>query len=217
MTTVTTLTDRHVVIYGAGGTLGTAIGMHMANAGAIVHVTGPHMASLRTAAAKIGAAAHVAIVDAYDETAVTNHLDSLERVDVSINLALRGDVQGIPLVDMSINDLMAPIVSGTRSQFFTARAAAKRMTAQHAGVIIAVNSGSAEGSPMMGGTGLADGAIDALIRNLAMECGPAGVRACGMWIAGVPESLTLERLTSVNARVTADRSTASSPASIRCE
>lgn len=30
----------------------------------------------------------------------------------------------------------------------------------------------------------ADAAIDTLIRNLAMECGPAGVRVLGVWAAG---------------------------------
>jgi NAD(P)-dependent dehydrogenase (short-subunit alcohol dehydrogenase family) len=44
-------------------------------------------------------------------------------------------------------------------------------------VILALDSGSAHGSPMMGGTGPADAAIDTLIRNLVTELGPYGVRS----------------------------------------
>jgi NAD(P)-dependent dehydrogenase (short-subunit alcohol dehydrogenase family) len=51
---------------------------------------------------------------------------------------------------------------------------------------------------MMGGTGPADGAIDTLVRNLAIELGPRGVRAVGLWAAGVPETFTVEKLSAVN-------------------
>jgi hypothetical protein len=37
------------------------------------------------------------------------------------------------------------------------------------------NEGSANGSPMMGGTGPADAATDTFIRNLAYEIGPRGI------------------------------------------
>ena len=44
------------------------------------------------------------------------------------------------------------------------------------GYTLALNSGSANGSPMMGSTGPADAATDIFIRNLAAEVGPGGVR-----------------------------------------
>jgi NAD(P)-dependent dehydrogenase (short-subunit alcohol dehydrogenase family) len=72
------------------------------------------------------------------------------------------------------------------------------MIEQGSGVILALNSGSAHGSPMMGSTGPADAAIDTLIRNLAVEVGPHGVRVLGLWAAGVPETLTPEKLAAVN-------------------
>ena len=61
-----------------------------------------------------------------------------------------------------------------------------------AGVAVfdALDSGSAHGSPMMGGTGPADAATDTLVRNLAAEIGPSGVRVVGLWTAGIPESLS---------------------------
>lgn len=49
------------------------------------------------------------------------------------------------------------------------------MAAAGGGVILHLNSGSARGqAPLMGGTGSADGATEALMRNLAMELGPQG-------------------------------------------
>jgi len=68
------------------------------------------------------------------------------------------------------------------------------MVEQGSGVILALDSGSANGSPMMGGTGPADAATDALVRNLAAEIGPAGVRVVGLWTAGLPEALSPEKI-----------------------
>jgi NAD(P)-dependent dehydrogenase (short-subunit alcohol dehydrogenase family) len=63
----------------------------------------------------------------------------------------------------------ADVVTAT---FITARAAARYVIKQGSGVILALDSGSATRSPMMGGTGPADAATDSFIRNLAAEIGP---------------------------------------------
>jgi NAD(P)-dependent dehydrogenase (short-subunit alcohol dehydrogenase family) len=68
------------------------------------------------------------------------------------------------------------------------------MIEQGSGVILALDSGSANGSPMMGGTGPADAATDTFIRNLAYEIGPHGVRVLGIWTAGLPETMSWEKL-----------------------
>jgi NAD(P)-dependent dehydrogenase (short-subunit alcohol dehydrogenase family) len=119
----------------------------------------------------------------------------------------RGDVQGIPLAEMSTQDLVDPVVTGVTANFVTARAAARQMVEQGSGVILALNSGSAHGSPLMGGTGTADAATDTLVRNLAGEIGPHGVRVLGVWVAGIPETLTPEKLTKVNNSIPVDEST----------
>lgn len=61
-------------------------------------------------------------------------------------------------------------------------------------MILSLDSGSRNGTPMLGGTGAADAAMDALIRQLAQELGPSGVRALGIWTAGVADTLTPEKL-----------------------
>lgn len=74
------------------------------------------------------------------------------------------------------------------------------MGARGSGVILALDSGSGNGSPMMGGTAAADGAMDAMIRQFAQEVGPAGVRVCGIRTAGVVDTLTPEKLAGATRR-----------------
>jgi NAD(P)-dependent dehydrogenase (short-subunit alcohol dehydrogenase family) len=57
---------------------------------------------------------------------------------------------------------------------------------------------------MMGGTGPADAAIDALVRNLAAEIGPRGVRVLGIWTAGLPETFSREKLAAVDGTLALD-------------
>jgi NAD(P)-dependent dehydrogenase (short-subunit alcohol dehydrogenase family) len=113
-------------------------------------------------------------------------------------------MQGIPLADMTTDDFIRPIITGIKANFITARAAARHMIRQGSGVILALDSGSANGSHMMGGTGPADAATDTFVRNLAAEIGPHGVRVVGLWTAGVPDTMSPEKLASVNSDLQLD-------------
>lgn len=196
------LTDKTAIIYGAGGSIGGAVARAFAAEGARLHLVGRTRATLEAVAADLKDA-EVAVVDALDEQAVEEHLARVGDVDVSFNLVTRGDVQGAPLTEMPVDDFLRPVTDGLRANFLTARAAGRRMAERGSGVILTLNSGSAHGSPMMGGTGPADAAIDTLVRNLAIELGPRGVRAVGMWAAGVPETFTVEKLSAVNPAIDA--------------
>ncbi|PSL01578.1 NADP-dependent 3-hydroxy acid dehydrogenase YdfG [Haloactinopolyspora alba] len=195
------LQNKNAIIYGAGGSIGAGVAEAFAAEGATVHLAGRTREPLETVRTRIeaaGGAAHVETVDALDEEAVDRHAAAVAAdaggIDVSFNLVTRGDVQGMPLAEMTPEDVLRPVVNGVTANFLTARAAARHMTERGSGVILALNSGSANGSPMMGGTGLADGATDTLVRNLAAELGPAGVRAVGIWTAGLPETMSPEKL-----------------------
>ncbi|KDN18897.1 2-hydroxycyclohexanecarboxyl-CoA dehydrogenase [Amycolatopsis rifamycinica] len=195
------LEKKNAIVYGAGGSIGAAVAKAFAADGAHVFLVGRTLEKLQAVADEIeadGGSASVDVLDALDEAAVEEHAKTVVveggSLDVSINLITRGDVQGIPLIDMKVEDFTAPVVTGVTTNFITMRAAARHMVEQGSGVILALDSGSAHGSPMMGGTGSADGAIDTLVRNLAAEVGPAGVRVAGIWTAGLPETLSPEKL-----------------------
>jgi NAD(P)-dependent dehydrogenase (short-subunit alcohol dehydrogenase family) len=200
------LEHKNAIIYGAGGGIGGGVARTFGREGATVFLAGRTRESLATVAKDItaaGGSAEVAVVDALDERAVDEHARAVASragsIDVSFNLIWRGDVQGVPLVDMAVDDLARPVTTGLTTNFITARAAARHMVEQHAGVILSLTSGSsAVTTPMMGGTGPADAATEVFMRQLAAEVGPHGVRVLGLWTAGVPETLSPEKLASVD-------------------
>jgi NAD(P)-dependent dehydrogenase (short-subunit alcohol dehydrogenase family) len=201
------LENKNAVIYGAGGSIGGAVAKEYAREGAKVFLAGRTREKLEAVAREItaaGGSVEVAVVDALDEEAVEEHARAVASlagsIDVSFNLITRGDVQGIPLIEMTTDDFVRPVTTGLTTTFITARVAAHRMVEQGSGVILALDSGSAKGSPMMGGTGPADAATDTLIRNLAAEIGPQGVRVLGIWTAGLPETFSRESLAAVDSR-----------------
>jgi NAD(P)-dependent dehydrogenase (short-subunit alcohol dehydrogenase family) len=191
------LNDKNAIIYGAGGTLGREVARTFAREGANLFLAGRTRSTLDETAKAVeeeGRTAHVTVLDALDGSAVRAHVDDVAtqagRIDVSFNLITRGDVQAIPLLDMSVDDFMAPTQLGVRSQFITACAAGRHMIAQKSGVILFLTSGSGavtKPNPgySMGGTGPADAATESLLHYLAAEVGQYGVRVNGIWTAGV--------------------------------
>ncbi|WP_345366918.1 SDR family NAD(P)-dependent oxidoreductase [Actinoallomurus liliacearum] len=204
------LEGKNAIIYGAGGPVGGGIAKAFAREGARVFLTGRGQDKLDRLAKEIteaGGRAETAVVDALDEDAVAEHARSVAAqggIHISLNLISRGDVQGVPLMRMAADDFTRAITKGVTATFITAKVAARHMSEQGSGVILAFNSGSAHSSPMMGSTGPADAAIDTFIRNLALEVGPNGVRVLGIWAAGIPETLTPERLATVNSDMQLD-------------
>jgi len=209
------LEKKNAIVYGAGGGIGGGVARTFAREGAAVFLAGRSGPPLEAVAADIraaGGSAEVAVLDATDERAVDAHADAVATqagsVDVSFNLISRGDVQRTPLVDMTTDDLLRAVVTGLRSNFLTARAAARRMIPQGSGVILHLNSASGAGAmPGMGSTGPADAATEAFMRYLAAEVGPQGVRVLGIHTAGVVETLTREGLDEVGGEGTPDPET----------
>src|SRR5262245_31023107 len=118
------LKDRHAIIYGAGGAVGSAVARAFAREGAKLFLTGRDLAKVQPLAKELSAEA--AKVDALDEEAVEKHAASVGRIDISFNaigIPQRG-IQGIPLVDLSAESFSLPIATYTLAQFVTARAAA---------------------------------------------------------------------------------------------
>jgi len=191
------LEGKNAVIYGGGGAIGGAVARAFARAGARVHLAGRTLAPLVQVAEAVRAAggvAEVAQVDALDEGAVDGHADTVAAaaggIDICMNVISHGDVQGTPLVAMSLADFERPVITAVRTMFVTSRAAARHMIRQGSGVIL-VFGGSGDPPPgyHLGGLQVAFEAMEALRRNLASELGPSGIRVVTLQTGGVPETI----------------------------
>lgn len=203
------LKDKVAVIYGAGGAIGGAVARAMAGEGATLFLTGRRQAPLEAVARDIVAAggrAEVAQVDALDEQAVDDHLQSVAgqagRVDISFNAVgfPCAQVIGVPLVELDAERFAGPIAAYTRSYFLTARLAARRMLANKAGVIMTVTALPARtGTTMNGGYGAAMAAKEALTRDLSAELAPHGIRVLSLRPHGIPETATMKNVHALKA------------------
>jgi 3-oxoacyl-[acyl-carrier protein] reductase len=189
------LEDRNAIIYGAGGSIGGAVARAFAREGAKVHVVGRRIEPLQALAEDIraiGGTAEPAQVDALDPQAVDDHADAVVardgRLDVSFCLISQGAVQGTPLLEMSVEDFMAPVIRTVNAMFVTSRAAARHMIEQRSGVILAFG-GYGPPTAKMGGLQVAFGAVESLRRSLACELGQYGIRVLTLQTGGVPESI----------------------------
>lgn len=186
-----TLTAKRAVVYGGGGSIGAAVARGLAAEGAEVFLAGRSAAGVEAVAHEIttaGGRAHAAVVDALDAAAVDDHLAAVVRqvgtVDIELNAIgprIGDHGHGKPVLELTIDELMTPVETILRSQWITARAAARPMAEHGSGVIIFLTALPAR-LPLPGssGVGAAYGAIEAVMRIMAIELGPAGVRVVGL-------------------------------------
>ena len=199
------LENKNAVVYGGGGSMGGAVARAFAREGANVFLAGRTLAKLDAVAEEITAAGGVvetAQLDALDQQAVENHVDEVAKkagsIDVCFNAVGLNAVQGIPLVDLSLEDFLTPVKEAACTHFVTATAAARRMAAQGSGVIVMLSSSaSRESGPKMGGFSLACAAIEGLTRSLAGEVGRQGVRVVAVRPNFTPETMPEVSLSDV--------------------
>jgi len=169
------LENKNAIIYGAGGGVGAAVARTFAREGARLFLAGRTLATLDSVAKGISASggfAKTTKVDALNERAVERHVTAVAtqagRIDVLFNAIGMEDVQGIPLLDMSVDDFIHPVMKAARTQFLTARAVARQMVKQRSGVIMTITAGPArEATANIGGFGVACEALEGLWRNFA--------------------------------------------------
>jgi 3-oxoacyl-[acyl-carrier protein] reductase len=187
MNSTQTLKGKHAVLFGAGGSIGSAVAREFAREGAEVFLAGRGKARVEAVAKGIaaeGGLAHAVAIDTSEDAAVNQYIDGVAKEAGKIDIVL--DAAG-PLakeygngkiaVYLPVEEFMVPLATMVKSRFITARAAARRMTQQQSGVIIFV-TGSPARPHVPGATaiGAAFGAIENLAQNLAFEVSPSGVR-----------------------------------------
>ena len=130
------LKDKVAVIYGAGGAVGGAVARAFGSEGAKLFLTGRNLAPVEVVAKDVvaaGGSAEAAEVDALDEQAVDEHLqsviDTAGRVDISFNAVgiPSTNVLYVPLVELDVEHFSLPITTLVTPYFVTARLAARHM------------------------------------------------------------------------------------------
>ncbi|SDN24709.1 NAD(P)-dependent dehydrogenase, short-chain alcohol dehydrogenase family [Fictibacillus solisalsi] len=196
------LENKNAVVYGAAGSIGSAVAKAFAREGARVFLAGRTLSSLQKVAEEIkseGGTAEAAQVDGLNPEAIGKHLNEIlqtaGRIDISFNaIWIRGDLQGTPLLDMPAEDFTMPVLTGIKTHFLTGTAAARHMVQQKSGVILTLSSSSSVLSGrdrryhLTGGFSTACAAIEAFSRSLAGEVGPAGVRVVCLRPDAIPET-----------------------------
>jgi NAD(P)-dependent dehydrogenase (short-subunit alcohol dehydrogenase family) len=181
------LEGKKAIVFGAGGSIGSAVSRELAAEGAEVFLSGRTRSSVEAAAQQIRAAgglAHAEVLDALDGEAVEKYIGAIatrsSRIDVVFNAVgprVSEYANGTHAVNLETEQFMTPLLTVVKSQFITSRAAARRMVGQRSGVIILLTGSPARGH-VEGATaiGSAFGALESFTENLAVELGRSGVR-----------------------------------------
>lgn len=198
------LQDKHAVIFGAGGAVGQAVAKEFAAQGATVFLSGRRLANVEPVANEIrndDGIASAAEVDATDEQAVQAYLDRVAQEAGSIDILLnvvgpqpKDYGNGTSTLELPLEQFLLPLSTLVPSQFITARAAARHMVRQRSGVILFVTAGlDRTKTPNVTAIGAAFGAMEALVRCLATDLGPAGVRVVGIRSGAMVETRTIQQ------------------------
>lgn len=189
------LEDKTAVVFGAAGNLGKQVALSFIDHGAKVYLSDVDTANL----SDIEGAADIEKVDALDESKIAAYLQSIAKkertIDIVINLSGSNPAEynhGKPAVDVSMEQLLIPMKTATATQFVTAKAAYRFMSAQKSGVILFITSTLSKIAPAWTTALTAShAATEALTMTLANEWSPEGIRVLCIRSEAMTESPTI--------------------------
>ncbi|MDA1082788.1 MAG: SDR family oxidoreductase [Gemmatimonadetes bacterium] len=126
---------------------------------------------------------------------VQRAVDLFGRVDVVINNARDKSIPNVPVADLDPADWDRTYAILIRSHFLAAKYAIPAMIANSGGTIIGISSVQGRGvSPSFPAYCSAKAAVDHLMRQIAYEYGPHGIRANAIAPGGIWSTSTLEEM-----------------------
>lgn len=166
---------KTVVVVGASSGMGLAASRRFAERGAIVWMVARDLARLQRAATGIGSErVHALSADVGTEAGRARIVSAVERIDHLVVTA--ADLVYKSSRELSEPELMRAVHSKVVGPYLLAAAAAAKMPEDGSVTFV---SGVAAERPIAGGsvTGMVNGAINAMVRGLALELAPIRVNA----------------------------------------
>ena len=189
------LENKNALIFGAKGALGQQVAKVFKENGANIYLSDINVNSIE--ASVLG---EIRKVDTLDENEVNNYFSWFDRehidIDIVINLSASDPSEynhGKPALDVSLEQFLIPLKTTTANQFVTAKAAFPIMSKQKKGVIIFITSTlSKVGSPWSAALTASHAATEGLVKSLANEWGPDGIRVIGVRSEAMPDTPTID-------------------------
>lgn len=211
------LGHKTAVIFGAGGEIGSAVATELAAQGARVFLSGrtkTRVQQLAQAISSRGETAAASEIDALDEDTVTRYLDDVVatagRIDILFNAMGPQAMEyrnATSTLELPIEAFMLPITMLVRSQFITARAAAREgdfdalVAVLDPDIVERADTGSGTLVEVRGAANVARRAMAAARPGLVVR--PALVNGAAGWVAWLDgEAYAVAALTLQNGRIT---------------
>jgi gluconate 5-dehydrogenase len=181
------LKGEHALVTGGGSGLGLAIATCFVQAGAKVTIVGTNGKKLAKACETLGPSADSQVFDVTDTAGAEAFARGVEercgRVSILVNNA--GNTVKKPLGAMSVEDFNAVMNVHVGGAFALSRAFLPQITAAKGSILFTASMSSFLGIPNVIGYSAAKSAYVGMVRALATELAPSGVRVNGVapgWI-----------------------------------
>ncbi len=192
------LEGKVALVHAAGGQIGRRTAERFAREGAQVWLAGRDTAKLEPFADALrrgGGNVNVVAIDALDASSIEDGtaevVRAAGRLDIELNAIAVGSAGAIigPATEITPDTFLESFRTVVLSQFLTARAAARHMLSVGRGSILLLTATPGRGvAPLMAGHSAGHAAIEGLVKSLAAEWGPSGVRVTGLMSGGMPET-----------------------------
>lgn len=197
------LADRVAIVTGAGQGVGEGIAASLARAGAAVVIAARRAANGEPAAEAIRAEGGRAMFVRCDVTeradvdaAVVAAVAEWGRLDVMVHNAVSPPGPPRPIQEIDDETIALQIATSTTAAFHCAQAAFPHLRADHGALILLTSPAGIEGSGNLPLYGAVKGAQRGLLKSLAREWGPHGVRVNA--IAPVAWTPAMDTATAAN-------------------
>jgi NAD(P)-dependent dehydrogenase (short-subunit alcohol dehydrogenase family) len=178
------LKDRIAIVTGGGTGIGKAIGLALANEGAVVVVAARNLSRLEQAVKDIesrGGKAKAIQADISDHEQVkrliAQTVKDFGRIDILVNNAARGTFNSADVVDMNPKEWHDSLAINLTGMMFCSREALKQMIPRKTGSIVNISSvAGISGVPKESPYAVSKWGVIGLTETLAIEAGKFGIR-----------------------------------------